>query len=126
MPSWSLRSAVACAFASSNGIPVASATFNDRMKRRNDSCGVNQGGRPQNVVDSRSRGFAPGAIFRQHGFHQLEQQFRVRYPADSRVAVHDGRGIVALAGMFTARTEQRRMAGGSVETFIDGGDTGRP
>ena len=99
--------------------------FDHRIERGNRRAGIDERG-----IAERGPCRRPGLpqrrrVIAQRGFDKAQQNVAVGHAARARRTVEDRRQRVIIAAGLAALTEQRRMAGGSIEALIDGRSTGR-
>lgn len=97
--------------------------LHDRVERGDGAGRVDQRFFAECGADCVARTDKTIRIRAQNGFNELGKQGGVRHAAIDRT-VDDGFEVDILAFMIAARTEQRRMTGGSIIAAVDGGCLG--
>lgn len=97
----------------------------DRVEKTGDTCGVYEHGFTHRVYDRGARPSETLIVVSENSLSEFNQQCAVRNPSVARMdSTGDGHEIECNPRMLAARTEQLRMAGGSIGTLIQRGDTG--
>ena len=98
-------------------MPVEIRHAIDRVERRHDRRGIDQGGIAHPGADFGSDRGQARLVAAEHRLSEGDQERAMRDVAVTRGA-GEQRQIVVLAFCFAALTEQDRMRGGSIETLI--------